>query len=159
MSEANLPLLVGEVRTALDDAARRPQFIRTLQRFGYAFCGAVTEIFAEAPPLERLGVTCWLVWKRRRLELADGENLVGRDPRSTACFDSPSVSRRHARITLTGTDAVLEDLGSKNGTYLRKTPVKAPSRLRDGDPVRFGSVIATFRIWSADAPTKTAPTR
>jgi DNA-binding winged helix-turn-helix (wHTH) protein len=159
VSEANLPLLVGEIRTALHDAARRPRFIRTLQRFGYAFCGTVKAISGEAQPLERRGVSCWLVWKRQRLELANGENLVGREPQSAVCLDSPSVSRRHARITLTGAEAVLEDLGSKNGTYLRGTRVKASAHLRDGDPVRFGSVLATFRIWSADAPTETRRAR
>jgi DNA-binding winged helix-turn-helix (wHTH) protein len=159
VSEANLPLLVGEIRRALHDVARRPHSIRTLQRFGYAFCGTVTEISGAAQPLERRRVNCWLVWKRQRLELVDGENLVGREPQSAVCLDLPSVSRRHARIMLTGAEAVLEDLGSKNGTYLRGTRVKAPAHLRDGDPIRFGSVLATFRIWSADAPTETRRAR
>ena len=35
--EANLSNLVGELRAALGDASQRPRFIRTLQRFGYAF--------------------------------------------------------------------------------------------------------------------------
>jgi DNA-binding winged helix-turn-helix (wHTH) protein len=156
VSEANLPLLVGEVRKALSDSAARPRFIRTLQRFGYAFCGDATDVAEEVESLHARGVACWLVWRRRRLTLGEGENLIGRDPRSAVQFDFPSISRRHARITLTGTDAVLEDLASKNGTYVRGTRVSAPSPLRDGDPVRFGSVFATFRIWSHDAPTVTA---
>jgi DNA-binding winged helix-turn-helix (wHTH) protein len=157
--EANLPLLVGEVRRALDDGAQRQRFIRTLPRFGYAFCGTVTEMSGEPRPIQSRGVVCWLVWKRQRLELAEGENLIGRDPQARVYLDFPSVSRHHARITLTGTDAKLEDLTSKNGTFVRGVRVTVPSRLGDGDRIRFGSVLTTFRICSHDTPTETTPVR
>jgi DNA-binding winged helix-turn-helix (wHTH) protein len=159
VSEANLPLLVGEIRTALHDAARRPRFIRTLQRFGYAFCGTVTEMSVDARALPRPGVACWLVCKRQRLELTEGENLVGREGQDMVRLEAPSVSRRHARITISEADAMLEDLGSKNGTYVRGARVTTPVPLRDGDPIRFGSVLTTFRVWSPDAPTETRPVR
>jgi DNA-binding winged helix-turn-helix (wHTH) protein len=159
VSEANLPLLLGDVRRALEDDAKNPRFIRTLQRFGYAFCGSVTEISGLKPQRPHHGVSCWLVWKRQRLDLVEGENFIGRDPQATVHVDAASVSRRHARITLSETHAMLEDLGSKNGTFVRGTRVTAPACLRDGDPIRFGSVLATFRIWSPDVPTKTAPAR
>jgi DNA-binding winged helix-turn-helix (wHTH) protein len=157
VSEANLPLLVREIRTALQDDAQRPRFIRTLHRFGYAFCGTVTELSGDAPQLARHGPACWLVWKRQRLDLNEGENLVGREGQDMVQLDAPSVSRRHARITITEADAVLEDLGSKNGTYVRGARVATPVHLRDRDAIRFGSVLTTFRISSADAPTETSP--
>ena len=156
VSEANLPLLLGEVRKALEDDAKHPRFIRTLQRFGYAFCGSVTEISGlDTPPLRR-GVSCWLVLKRKRLDLVEGENFIGRDPQATVHVDATSVSRRHARIILSDAQATLEDLGSKNGTFVKGARVTAPTYLRDGDRVRFGSVLATFRIGSTDVPTETA---
>jgi DNA-binding winged helix-turn-helix (wHTH) protein len=158
VSEANLPLLLGEVRKALEDDAKHPRFIRTLQRFGYAFCGSVTEISGPERSRPHQRVSCWLVWKQQRLDLVEGENSIGRDPQATVHVDAASVSRRHARITLSETQATLEDLGSKNGTFVGGTRVTAPASLRDGDPIRFGSVLARFRIWSADVPTKTAPT-
>ncbi len=61
-------------------------------------------------------------------------------------IDAPGVSRHHARIRVEKGAATLEDLGSKNGTFLRGEPVTAPTRLEDGDQIRLGSVIVTFRI-------------
>jgi hypothetical protein len=147
---------LGEVRRALEDDAKHPHFIRTLQRFGYAFCGSVTEISGLEMSRPYKGVSCWLVLKRKRLNLVEGENFIGRDPQATVHVDAASVSRRHARITLSAAQAMLEDLGSKNGTFVKGTRVTAPACLRDGDPIRFGSVLATFRIGSTDVPTETA---
>jgi DNA-binding winged helix-turn-helix (wHTH) protein len=159
VSEANLPLLVREIRTALGDEARHPRFIRTLQRFGYAFCGTAT-VLAGPPAQTRVhGQVYWLVWRRQRLDLTPGENLVGREGTDIVQLDAPSVSRRHARITVSEADAVLEDLASKNGTYVRGTRVTRPVQLRDRDPIRFGSVLTTFRMSSPDAPTETGPVR
>jgi DNA-binding winged helix-turn-helix (wHTH) protein len=157
VSEANLPLVLGEVRRALEDDAKHPRFIRTLQRFGYAFCGNATEISGLDTPCSYNGVSCWLVLKRKRLDLVEGENFIGRNPQATVHVDAASVSRRHARITLSAAQAMLEDLGSKNGTFVKGARVTAPTYLRDGDRVRFGSVLATFRIGSPDMPTETAP--
>jgi DNA-binding winged helix-turn-helix (wHTH) protein len=156
VSEANLPLLLGEVRKALEDDAKHPRFIRTLQRYGYAFCGSVTEISGLETARLHQGVCCWLVLKRKRLDLVEGENFIGRDPHATVYVDAASVSRRHARIILSAAQAMLEDLGSKNGTFVQGKRVTASAHLRDGDPIRFGSVLATFRIGSPDVPTKTA---
>jgi pSer/pThr/pTyr-binding forkhead associated (FHA) protein len=90
-----------------------------------------------------------LILETSRIELVEGENLVGRDPRAEAWIDLPSVSRRHARIVIANGEAWLEDLGSKNGTCVRGKLIDAPELLRDCDPVRFGSITATFRAWQA----------
>jgi pSer/pThr/pTyr-binding forkhead associated (FHA) protein len=58
----------------------------------------------------------------------------------------PDVSRHHAKIRLDGQIATLEDLGSKNGTYVRGERLTAPYPLIDGDQIRLGSVLVTFRI-------------
>src|SRR4030095_2060347 len=94
VSEANLASLIAELRRALGDHSRVPRFIRTVRRFGYAFCAAVTGEAAAAPR----GQNCWIVWRGHEIPMHDGENILGRDPGVTASFDSPSVSRRHARI-------------------------------------------------------------
>jgi DNA-binding winged helix-turn-helix (wHTH) protein len=85
---SNLAALVNEVRTALEDDAQRPRFVRTVPRFGYAFCGAVTE--GRAARAGGDGLSCWLILDDRCIELADGENLVGRDPHARAAL--PSVT-------------------------------------------------------------------
>ena len=81
-----------------------------------------------------------LVLESREVNLDPGENVVGRDENAALSIEHPSVSRRHARIVVRGGRAVLEDLGSKNGTYLRGKPVAAPTpiegRRRDSDRAR-----------------------
>jgi pSer/pThr/pTyr-binding forkhead associated (FHA) protein len=52
--------------------------------------------------------------------------------------------------------AVLEDLGSKNGTFLRGQAIKGPVRLADGDEIRIGAFQLTFLILSSDSATATA---
>ena len=147
VAESNLAALVNEVRKALHDSAAQSRFVRTVARFGYAFCGDVVE--ERGTPLatstERL--SCWLILETGRIELIQGENLVGRDPRAEAWIDLPTVSRRHARIVITGMEARIEDLGSKNGTCLRGRRLEAPETLRDRDPILFGSIQVTFRAW------------
>ena len=146
VAESNLAALVNEVRRALDDSPAQARFVRTVPRFGYAFCGDVRE---DSAPLTTpvAGLTCWLILESGRIELTQGENIVGRDPRAKAWIDLPTVSRRHARIVVAGEEARLEDLGSKNGTCLRGKRVDVPELLRDRDPILFGSVEATFRAW------------
>ena len=51
-------------------------------------------------------------------KFAEGENVIGRDPRSSVWVDASGVSRRHARILVSGDAVTLEDLGSKNGTFV-----------------------------------------
>ena len=64
--------------------------------------------------------------------------MVGRDRSCAIVLAHPAVSRRHARITLTGTTYVLEDLKSANGTYVNNTRVER-AKLKPGDVVRFGA--------------------
>ena len=95
VSEANLASLIAEIREALGDDARNPRFIRTAHRFGYAFCGATS----DAPRGDAAEATfCWLLMGGRRLPLRLGENILGREPDDGINLDSPTVSRRHARI-------------------------------------------------------------
>jgi hypothetical protein len=64
--------------------------------------------------------------------------MVGRDRSCAIVLAHPAVSRRHARITLSGTSYVLEDLKSANGTYVNNTRVER-AKLKPGDVVRFGA--------------------
>jgi pSer/pThr/pTyr-binding forkhead associated (FHA) protein len=95
------------------------------------------------------------VWADPTFPLVDGDNVVGRDPRSTVWVDASGVSRRHARIRVADDQALLEDLGSRNGTLLGETTVTAPTSLEDGDVIRVGSVTLKFRMWSAERAPQT----
>ncbi len=64
--------------------------------------------------------------------------MVGRDRSCAIVLAHPAVSRRHARITLSGTSYVVEDLKSANGTYVNNTRVDR-AKLKPGDVVRFGA--------------------
>jgi DNA-binding winged helix-turn-helix (wHTH) protein len=152
VSEVNLASLIAEIREALGDDARKPRFIRTAHRFGYAFCGTTS----DAPRDGTADTTfCWLLMGGRRLPLRPGDNILGREPEDGVNLDSPTVSRRHARISISGADAVLEDLGSKNGTFVGGEPVSTAVQLKDGDEIRTGSVVCRFRMTSRKGPTAT----
>jgi DNA-binding winged helix-turn-helix (wHTH) protein len=154
VSEANLPGLVKEIRRALDDDSRHPTYVRTLHGFGYAFAAPAT---APVDPREAKGsagqVTFWIL-DERKTRLSRGENILGRDPDATVWFDRPGVSRFHARITITGDAATIEDLGSKNGTWVQDQRISQPTRLDDGDVIRLGPARATFHVRGAAKSTE-----
>lgn len=148
--EANLANLIAEIRAALQDDVRQPRFIRTVHGFGYAFCGIVIgDRQGEAPRV--VAPPCVLVRNGRLYPLVEGENVLGREGDGASWFDSTSVSRRHARIVVTNGKAVLEDLASKNGTFLDDERVSAPRPLEDGAEIRLGSLQITFR-WTRGQP-------
>ena len=67
-----------------------------------------------------------MIWADREIALRTGENIIGRDEESVLWIDHALVSRRHARILIGESEALLEDLGSKNGTFLRGERIHAP---------------------------------
>jgi DNA-binding winged helix-turn-helix (wHTH) protein len=156
--DTNLASLVKEIRRALADSADHPRFVRTVHGFGYWFIGDVRHELAddEPPPSP---VRCWLMWEARQVPLTDGENILGRAPDASVWIDASGVSRRHARIVLAGEEATIEDLGSKNGTFVADRQVTSPQRLADGDQIRLGPVVVTFRVPPLIGPTDTAPSR
>jgi DNA-binding winged helix-turn-helix (wHTH) protein len=140
-----LARVVNEARAAIGDEARSGRLIRTVHRFGYAFC---------APAIEERGGTepaaCALQWGVRLVPLAKGENVIGRDPQALVSLASRDVSRRHARITVAGESVVLEDLGSRNGTYLGEARITGPTPLQNGDRIGVGPVLLIFRALGAE---------
>jgi DNA-binding winged helix-turn-helix (wHTH) protein len=149
VTESNLAGLVAEIRRMIGDDAREPRYLRTVHGYGYA----LTDGAAEPEDEE---VFFRLVWGARELPLAEGENLLGRDPAGAVSIDDPTVSRHHARVLVAGGLARLEDLGSKNGTWLRGRRLEAPELLEDGDEIRVGPAALTFRAFAAAGPTETA---
>lgn len=134
VDEANLKNLVAEIRDALGERGR--SVIRTVHRFGYAFHAAIPE---------RIAVHARLLEGERVHALQAGENIVGRAAPCQVIVDFSGVSRRHARIRAEDGRYVLEDLGSKNGTWRNDERVREPVMLADGDRLRFGAVELTFR--------------
>jgi len=148
VSDATLFGLVKELRRALDDHDRDAPLIRTVPRVGYAFCKTV----GAAQPLPN-GIASWIVVAGKRIPLREGENTIGRDPLCSVWIDVASVSRRHARIVCSGMRAVLEDVGSMNGTTVGGERLPEARELRDGDRISFGSVGAVYCASEAGIPT------
>jgi DNA-binding winged helix-turn-helix (wHTH) protein len=156
VSEVNLPTLIAEIRQAIGDGARAPEFIRTVYRYGYAFCGSAVAMSRDG----RLAVVSdqvfRLLWGQREVALSEGENILGRGTDSLVWIDAQSVSRRHARVMVASGLATLEDLGSKNGTFVNGIRLGSPVALRDGDELRIGNVPMTLKVYSKPSSTETA---
>jgi DNA-binding winged helix-turn-helix (wHTH) protein len=150
--EANLANLVAELREAMGEKGHRDGFLRTVHGFGYAFSG---EAAGDSGVRAGLASAFSLVRDGRAIPLAAGENVIGRDPECAVFVDDGTVSRRHARVTVKGNEAFLEDLGSKNGTSVNGRKPEGPCGVRHGDSVLVGSVLLTVRIAAAAGETAT----
>jgi DNA-binding winged helix-turn-helix (wHTH) protein len=134
--EPGLNKAVHKVRLALGDSADNPRFVETLAGRGYRF---IATLEGSALPLPFR-----VIWDGHTIPLSEGCNTIGREHDSTICIHLASVSRRHARIHVSGEKATLEDLGSKNGTLLKGRRIHALSPLADGDEIRVGSARLLF---------------
>jgi DNA-binding winged helix-turn-helix (wHTH) protein len=144
VGEASLTVAVAELRAALGDDAKEPRFIRTVYGFGYAFGG---EVEPEGSGAASSSVAPRVLWEKRVIPLVEGDNVLGRDEDVTVRIDAPGVSRRHARIRVSGTEATIEDLGSKNGTYVGggTAAIAVPTVLPDDSRFHLGRVLLVFR--------------
>jgi DNA-binding winged helix-turn-helix (wHTH) protein len=155
VSESNLTTLVTELRAGLGDTARSPRYVKTVHRFGYAFCGSAAEVSRRPRAARRRERHFTLEWAGEQAALHEGENVIGRDEDAVAWIESASVSRRHARIVVSDRTATLEDLGSKNGTFVGGRKVTSPVVLADGEEIRVGLVSLRIRIFEAATSTRT----
>jgi pSer/pThr/pTyr-binding forkhead associated (FHA) protein len=64
-------------------------------------------------------------------------------------IDLSSVSRRHARIVVGEGEAVIEDLDSRNGTYVSGERLSKPRKLENGDKIKVGAASLLFRSFRA----------
>ena len=154
VTDATLVGLVKEIRRVLEDTDPQVPLIRTAHRVGYAFDAPVTRAPPQAPRLSH-----WLIVGERRIALMEGENIIGRDPDASVCLDFATVSRRHARLVVTSTGTVLEDLASKNGTSVEGTRITASQPLRNGQQFSCGHLDMTYRESGAGLPTATQMSR
>jgi DNA-binding winged helix-turn-helix (wHTH) protein len=156
VADSNLTSLMADLRSALDDDAKSPLFVRTVHGFGYAFCAVVRDAPEPGRPAAK-GSCCRLLVGDREVALDEGENVLGRSREARVWIDSSMVSRRHARILVRGGEATLEDLESRNGTSLGGQRVDGPVALTDGDEVLVGGVLLVFRSLSSEESTDAEP--
>jgi hypothetical protein len=157
VSSSSLPTLVSEIREAIGDHRHKPRWLRTVHGFGYAFQppGAATP-YAGLEPAAPRG---WLLGDVAEIALQMGVNVIGREGPDVILLKSSTVSRRHARIVIEENGALLEDLGSKNGTYVNDQRVTEPRAIVEGDQIRIGSLLFTFRFSQTAGSTETVHTK
>jgi hypothetical protein len=93
-----------------------------------------------------------LVHQGKEVVLESGEYVIGRAPASDVFVDDPLVSRRHARLLVNDTTALLEDLQSENGVYVNERRIRRSVRLVDGDRILVGNREMLFVV-GADTDT------
>jgi DNA-binding winged helix-turn-helix (wHTH) protein len=146
VEESSLAGLVNDLRSALGDRPRDPRFIRTVHAFGYAFCAALESAAAHT----RAGT---IIFRGQELPLHDGVNVLGRDGTCDVQIDDPTVSRSHATITLEKTSTTIEDLASKNGTFLDGVQLIGTAPLAEGQTIVLGDARLVFRRTLTSAST------
>ena len=153
VADTTLTGLVKDLRAAIGDDAKAPRFIRTVAAFGYAFSGEARELRRAA---KSSGFYCRLIAEDSQVGLVEGDNTLGRGPDSVLWIDDDTVSRRHARIRVENDRAMLEDLHSRNGTFVGDRRVQSPASvtLRDGDRIRLGSYPLRFRASGSPSSTR-----
>ncbi len=114
-----------------------------------------------------LGWAFWLIWQELRqqaqqltspnlpalnllragdaresaLRFSRAEVIIGRERGCDCCLDDKTISARHARLAYHHGQWWVEDLGSKNGTFLNLERVSLPVVLAAGDELRCGQVL------------------
>ncbi len=150
---SSLSRLMAEVRAAIGETPSSQQLIRTVHRVGYAFVGAT-----EPPPAPgaaaSTGTEVQLLIGQQSVRLGEGAHVVGRGADSEVVLDQMGVSRRHARLVVGSGRVDLEDLGSRNGTFVNGTRIAGPVRLRPGDQIVMGTVVASLQAGDRDRTTE-----
>jgi DNA-binding CsgD family transcriptional regulator len=72
--------------------------------------------------------------------LDPGNYVVGRSKKAQIVIKDLTVSKEHARLVCSGRSVTVDDLGSRNGTFVNEEPAKqTPAEI--GSTLRFGSVL------------------
>ena len=158
VSDHALTQVIAEIRAALGDDARNPIYIENIPRKGYRLVAAVTPVEAAIPQVREVSLPLRLQGNGTEYPLTQGSNVIGRTADATVCIDRTEVSRCHARVVVSGTTATVEDLGSKNGTFLNGQRLHQPAVLTDGDEIWIGRSVARFRYLIDGEPTQTEHT-
>ncbi len=181
ITDSTLTHAVADLRRALADDARAPRFIETIPKRGYRLIaktggGPRNEPTDRGSDLGReplavivgekvqLGSRAGSTFSDHVLCLGDQEIplieptiVFGRGQEADIQFLVSEVSRRHARVTVAASEAVIEDLGSKNGTTVNSRVIDQPHRLFSGDTVGIGPTTMIYR-WLSVEPTRTSDT-
>jgi DNA-binding winged helix-turn-helix (wHTH) protein len=155
ISENRLVGVIAQLRRAFDDDVHTPRYVETVPTRGYRLAPPVEWLGGEPSPEPRREAHFLLETADHTYRLREGANVIGREAEVDVCIASEWVSRRHALLQVDGDHALLEDLGSKNGTCVNGERLTGPVQLHDGDEVRLGRGVVVLRFSSALVATRT----
>ena len=72
--------------------------------------------------------------------------IIGRDEDADMQLDNLTVSRRHALVSYSGSEFIIEDIGSSNGTIVNGTSIDRATPLHDRDVINLGNEMITFYL-------------
>jgi DNA-binding winged helix-turn-helix (wHTH) protein len=167
--DAAINTAIRKIRHALGDDAARPHFVETVVGKGYKFIAPLESVtgrlqlgepavedraqpLARQPrrPFARYSITVG----KQEFILNSGETLLGRDPAAGVYVEHPSVSRRHARISIEADQAILQDSGSRNGTFLNGRRVDGLAKIHHNDIIALGPITLVFHVTRTPASTQ-----
>ena len=167
--DAAINTAIRKIRRALGDAPERPRFVETVVGKGYRFVGKLagveTQIEVGEDQQQNTDTApdgfpvCCLTRGKKQFILLRGETILGRLPTAGVCIEHPSVSRRHAAISLDANRAVLRDLKSRNGTFIDGRRVNKPTTVTHGSIIGLGPITLRFTMKSAPRSTQPASVR
>jgi DNA-binding winged helix-turn-helix (wHTH) protein len=155
VGEHALTQVIAELRAALGDNARSPSFIENIPRRGYRLVADVMPVADSSASTRGATMPFKLETDTGNRPLPQGSTVIGRTEEADICIDKTEVSRCHAMITVQGITAIIEDLGSKNGTYVNGRQIDGPTTLNNGDEIWIGRSVARLRFLIEGEPTKT----
>jgi serine phosphatase RsbU (regulator of sigma subunit)/pSer/pThr/pTyr-binding forkhead associated (FHA) protein len=89
----------------------------------------------------------------KNVPLTGGRLAIGRSSAAELCFpEDAGLSRQHFAFEPEGDDWTVQDLGSKNGTFVNNIPLKARLILRPGDRITAGHLVIVYSPDEAGAP-------
>src|SRR5262245_18311906 len=155
--DSTINTAIRKIRQTLGDDVDQPQVLETVVGKGYRFTAPVEHRVSssKAGKSQRRSFPRYCVTLGRQEFILDaGENLLGRDPDASVYIDHTSVSRRHARILIDTTRAILEDLKSRNGTFLEGRRIETPTPIEHGAIITLGAVTVRFIVLAGPASTR-----
>ena len=166
VEDNHLTHLVADLRRVLGPP--RSGAIRTVHGVGFAFTLPIAAGRAPDAPAPAAAKVVWDLswapgsrpsfeetWPGGRVELAAGLYTVGRSPGCRPLLTSRTVSGRHALLHVDYEAVFLEDLHSKNGTFLDGRRITSRTRVPDGGVVSIGAVAVHLRRHHEDPTAST----